>query len=501
MVKSVPRPSRLAPSTDLPPPTVRPSPVSVAAPSPARWWMQFRRAVFAVDGTVVVVAAAVFWAFGYRHGVSGSGALAHVPVALVAPALILAAAAGTQAWDASVLGHGTTEYHRVGRAGALAAVLLGLAGLAFGSLSVRPWVFGAIPVTTVLLVLGRWLVRRPLHAARRSGRCSRSTLAVGDPRAVRDLVLRTRRDPYSGWVVTGACTPSGTGTGGEADVDGVPVLGDIDDLGAVVRSRGFEVVSVSSGSGLTGARLRRLAWDLEEAGADLIVDPGLMEIAGPRLHVRPVDGFPLLALSRPKLGGVRQVVKTSMDVLGALALLVLVAPVLLLIAVLIRSDGGPVFFRQRRVGLGGTEFQMIKFRSMVPAAEDRLVELAASDTGAGPLFKMRSDPRVTRVGRILRRYSLDELPQLFNVLSGSMSLVGPRPPLPAEVATYGPEAARKFLVKPGMTGLWQVSGRSDLSWEESVRLDLRYVENWSLTGDLVILWKTLHAVLGSHGAY
>ncbi|OLM31325.1 Undecaprenyl-phosphate galactosephosphotransferase [Pseudonocardia sp. Ae717_Ps2] len=258
---------------------------------------------------------------------------------------------------------------------------------------------------------------------------------------------------------------------------------------------------MSSGSGLTGARLRRLAWDLEDAGADLIVDPGLMEIAGPRLHVRPVDGFPLLALSRPKLGGVRQVVKTSMDVLGALALLVLVAPVLLLIAVLIRSDGGPVFFRQRRVGLGGTEFQMIKFRSMVPAAEDRLVELAASDTGAGPLFKMRSDPRVTRVGRVLRRYSLDELPQLFNVLSGSMSLVGPRPPLPAEVATYGPEAARKFLVKPGMTGLWQVSGRSDLSWEESVRLDLRYVENWSLTGDLVILWKTLHAVLGSHGAY
>lgn len=165
MVKSVPRPRGLAPSTDLPPPTARPLPVSAVTTSPARWSVRFRRVALAVDVAVVVVAAVVFWAVGYRHGVSVSGALAHVPVALVAPALILVAAAGTQAWDASVLGHGTTEYHRVGRAGALAAVLLGLGGLAFGSLSVRPWVFGAVPVTTVLLVLGRWLVRRPLHAA------------------------------------------------------------------------------------------------------------------------------------------------------------------------------------------------------------------------------------------------------------------------------------------------------------------------------------------------
>ena len=165
------------------------------------------------------------------------------------------------------------------------------------------------------------------------------------------------------------------------------------------------------------------------------------------------------------------------------------------------EDGGPVLFRQERVGKAGALFRMVKFRSMGVDADQRRAELEALNEGAGPLFKLRSDPRVTRVGAFIRRYSLDELPQLLNVVSGDMSIVGPRPPLPAEVERYGKDALRRLLVKPGITGLWQISGRSDLTWEESVRLDLRYVENWSLMMDLLIVWKTVNAVLRGNGAY
>jgi exopolysaccharide biosynthesis polyprenyl glycosylphosphotransferase len=190
------------------------------------------------------------------------------------------------------------------------------------------------------------------------------------------------------------------------------------------------------------------------------------------------------------------------DRLGAVGLLVLLAPLLLVIAVAVKLDGGgPVLFRQTRVGRHGRVFTMVKFRSMVVDAEARLAELAAANEGAGPLFKMRNDPRTTRVGAVLRRYSLDELPQLFNVLAGSMSIVGPRPPLPSEAQQFGQDAQRRLLVRPGLTGLWQISGRSDLSWEQAVRLDLRYVENWNLALDLQILCKTLSAVLKSRGAY
>jgi lipopolysaccharide/colanic/teichoic acid biosynthesis glycosyltransferase len=166
------------------------------------------------------------------------------------------------------------------------------------------------------------------------------------------------------------------------------------------------------------------------------------------------------------------------------------------------SSPGPALFRQTRIGADGRPFQMVKFRSMVVDAEERLKELRQeSDDGNGVLFKMRRDPRVTPVGSLLRRFSVDELPQLWNVVRGDMSLVGPRPPLPQEVARYSDDATRRLRVRPGMTGLWQVSGRSDLSWEESLRLDLRYVDNWSLTLDVTILWRTFRAVLGRSGAY
>jgi exopolysaccharide biosynthesis polyprenyl glycosylphosphotransferase len=227
-----------------------------------------------------------------------------------------------------------------------------------------------------------------------------------------------------------------------------------------------------------------------------------VEVAGPRLHIRPFEGLPLLAVEQPRFEGWQRMVKTGVDRCLALTALVVLAPVLLGIAVAVRMSGpGPVLFRQERVGINGRSFTMLKFRSMVVDADGQVEQLRQGNISDGLLFKLREDPRVTSVGRWLRRLSLDELPQLLNVVGGSMSLVGPRPPLPREVARYDASVSRRLLVKPGLTGLWQISGRSDLPWEEAVRLDLRYVENWSLALDTKILWKTFAAVLSSSGAY
>jgi exopolysaccharide biosynthesis polyprenyl glycosylphosphotransferase len=259
---------------------------------------------------------------------------------------------------------------------------------------------------------------------------------------------------------------------------------------------------VSGLPGRSSRLLRRISWSLEGTGVDLVVSPALTDVAGPRIHVRPMSGLPLLHVEEPDFHGARRIVKGVSDWVAGAFLTLLALPVLILIAVAIKvSDRGPVFFRQTRVGVHGREFPCLKFRSMVVDAEERLAKLQAANEHDGVLFKIKDDPRVTGVGKIIRRLSLDELPQLFNVLRGEMSLVGPRPPLPSEVEQYGDDVKRRLLVKPGITGLWQVSGRSNLSWEDSVRLDLYYVENWSLSTDIVILAKTIRAVLSRDGAY
>ncbi|BCW72569.1 hypothetical protein NicSoilB8_36130 [Arthrobacter sp. NicSoilB8] len=230
--------------------------------------------------------------------------------------------------------------------------------------------------------------------------------------------------------------------------------------------------------------------------------PALTDIAGPRIHTQQVAGLPLIHVTTPALDGGQRVAKRLFDIVVSAILIVLSSPVMIVVALLLKlTDPGPVLFKQQRVGIQGAHFGMLKFRSMVIDAEQRLVELQHKNEGNGVLFKMKSDPRITPVGRFLRKFSLDELPQLFNILAGSMSLVGPRPPLPSEVAAYEKDVRRRLLVKPGLTGLWQVSGRSNLSWQDSVRLDLYYVENWSLAGDLLIILKTARAVFRSTGAY
>jgi exopolysaccharide biosynthesis polyprenyl glycosylphosphotransferase len=254
---------------------------------------------------------------------------------------------------------------------------------------------------------------------------------------------------------------------------------------------------------MDGTALRRLAWQLEKNDIDLIVAPALMEVAGPRTSIRPIAGLPLLHVEHPQLTGARHVIKSLYDRLLAGLLLVLSAPFLAALALAIRrDDAGPAFYLQTRVGKGGKTFTVYKFRTMIQNADRQQVALLEHNESGGALFKIKKDPRITPMGLWLRRWSVDELPQLVNVVKGEMSLVGPRPPLPQEVAEYGDEdVRRRLVVKPGMTGLWQVSGRSDLTWEESVRLDLRYVENWSLLLDLQILWKTCNAVLFGRGAY
>ncbi len=332
-------------------------------------------------------------------------------------------------------------------------------------------------------------------------------MAAGGVDTVRDLIARTKAAPHVGWRVDAICTVDGAGDSGTnghsgMEVDGVSVIGTLDELADHVRRGGYRIVAITADPYWSPRRLQQLAWKLEGSGAEMVVAPTLMEVAGPRLHVSGVLGMPLLRVSAPAFTGVRRVVKGVVDRVGAFLLLTVGVPVMAVAAaaILVDSRGG-VFYKQRRVGKDGKEFTILKFRTMVRDADRLKKNLTEANEGAGVLFKMRRDPRVTRVGAILRRYSIDELPQLFNVLTGAMSLVGPRPPLPEESARYEADVRRRLLVKPGLTGLWQVSGRSDLPWEEAVRLDLRYVEDWSLALDAMILWKTFRAVLGGQGAY
>lgn len=355
------------------------------------------------------------------------------------------------------------------------------------------------PIAVVLSLMARFFARKVLYSLQKRGRNVRHVVVAGSAAAAHQLKERIQREPHGGMKVIGLCLPSEELP--RPVVDGIPVLGNLNQVADVVRALGCDAVAVTSDDATRSDYLRKLAWSLEGAGVELLVDPGLDEVAGPRLHIRPLMGFPLVHVEEPQFTGWRRLVKRVSDVVLTSVGLVAIAPVMLGIAAIVKlQDRGPVFFRQTRVGRGGELFTMLKFRSMVVDAEARKMDLMAFNDGHGALFKLRNDPRITRFGKILRDFSLDELPQLFNVLRGSMSLVGPRPHLAHEVAEMPHEANRRSLVTPGLTGLWQVSGRSDLQEEDGIKLDLRYVENWSLTLDLLILWKTASAVLARRGA-
>ena len=355
------------------------------------------------------------------------------------------------------------------------------------------------PFAVLLSLLVRFFARRILHFLQRQGRSLRHVLVVGSFGAAQQLSERIQREPDTGMKVIGLCLPSTELP--RPVVDGIPVLGSLRQVPEVVRSMGCDAVAVTSDDATRYNYLRELAWSLEGVGVELLVDPGLVEVAGPRMHIRPLMGFPLLHVEEPHFTGWRWAIKRVSDIVLTSIGLLIISPVMLAIAAGVKfQDGGPVIFRQARIGREGKPFTMLKFRSMVVDAEDRKLELMEHNEGKGGLFKLSQDPRVTRLGQFLRSFSLDELPQLFNVLGGSMSLVGPRPHLASELAQMPSEASRRSLVTPGLTGLWQVSGRSDLEGDDAIRLDLRYVENWSLSLDLQILWKTISAVMAKRGA-
>lgn len=404
------------------------------------------------------------------------------------------------AYSLRQFGVGAEEFRTVTRASVFTAGGVGMFCYLVQLPLSRGFVLLAFLIGTPMLLLERYGARKLVHALRVRGRLTRRVVAVGDPAGVAEVAGILERERYVGYDVVAACVPAQVSV--TPGVLGVPVLGTLDEVREVCDRTGADTVLVARGGYDSSAELRRIAWALEGAEIELIVVPSLTDIAGPRISMRPVAGLPLLHVEQPQAGQAGGLPKRGFDVVATLAILVLTSPLLLAVAAVIKlQDGGPVFFRQPRVGLNGRTFGMVKFRSMTVDAEERRRELEHVNESDGPLFKLREDPRVTPVGRFLRRYSVDELPQLFNVLRGQMSLVGPRPPLPDEVDRYEVDVHRRLAVRPGMTGLWQVSGRSELSWSEAVRLDLYYVDNWSMTTDLVIIAKTVRAVLRSSGAY
>ncbi len=462
----------------------------------AAWAGRYSRALTGFE--VVAAAVAAGTVLGAHPQASPTSALFLASLGLVAVWPVLLHATGAHA--ERVFGTGSDEYRAVGTAGFALLAVAGFASYAADLDLSRALVVVAVPALTLVTLLGRFAARCVLRGLRAQGRCTKRVVVVGRGTAALELVDRLRREHFAGLEVVAACvTPDDRDR--VTRTAGVPV-GGLDDVVTLAGHLGADTIAVTSASETASHYLRSLSWQLEGTGIELLVAPGLIEVAGPRLHIRPFEGLPLLSVEQPRFEGWQRVVKGGLDRAAAALALVLLAPALLAIAVAVKvTSPGPVLYRQERVGVNGQAFTMLKFRSMVVDADRQVDALTAQNISDGLLFKMRVDPRVTPIGRVLRRLSLDELPQLLNVLGGSMSLVGPRPPLPGEVARYDTSVSRRLLVKPGLTGLWQISGRSDLPWEESVRLDLRYVENWSLAMDLLILVKTVRAVVSSSGAY
>ncbi len=473
------------------------------------WQRAYVRRLLVTD--LLVILFAVYGSQFIRFGTSGTslripgvGERADVLISYAVVSALLAAGwfaslalFGTR--DRTVVGAGTSEYRRI-----LDATLRVFAVLAIGAFLLRSevgraYVLVAFPLGLALLILGRWVWRKWLLRQRMQGRFLHRAILMGERQKSAHVADQIARDGISGIQIVGAITEHGES---RELAPGIPVLGDYDSLDRALDEARADTVVFTGADTIDPRGMRELGWRLETTSTSLVVAPALTDVAGPRIHARPVAGLPLIQVDYPEFSGRKYAAKRAFDLVVAAVALVLLSPLLLLIAFSVRRDSpGPAIFSQERIGLNGEPFRMFKFRSMVVDAESQLPTLLDRTDGNGVLFKMRTDPRVTRIGAVLRRYSLDELPQLVNVLRGEMSLVGPRPPLASEVQQYDEWALRRLLVRPGITGLWQTQGRSDLTWDDSVRLDLYYVENWSLTGDIIILYRTARAVVRAQGAY
>jgi exopolysaccharide biosynthesis polyprenyl glycosylphosphotransferase len=472
----------------------------ISAKSSNSWTNGYLRQAAVADS--ICGLAAGLLAFEIRFVTPDTSGGPYLWLSLALPVLWVATVGLSGGYDSRFIGVGTDEFRRVLNAGVCLTAAVAIISYATKTDLARGYVVIALPSLTVLDLLARFTLRRRLHKLRHLGSCMRKVVVVGYPDVVADLAAMLRRETYHGLSIVAACVVGPGSRDGLEEIDAIPVIAGLGNVADMVERYDADTVAVLSCPEMSGVRLRDLAWALEKTGTELCVAPALLDVAGPRTTIRPVAGLPLLHMDHPEFSGARRIVKAAFDRAVAFSALMAAAPLFIVIMMIIRlSDGGPALFRQTRVGRDGRAFTVFKFRTMVPDAEERKGHLVALNDSDGVLFKMRRDPRVTRVGAWLRRWSLDELPQLINVLLGDMSLVGPRPALPQEAALYGDHVRRRLAVKPGITGLWQVNGRSDLSWDESVRLDLRYVENWSFVLDLHILWKTSSAVILGSGAY
>ena len=476
-----------------------------AAFSDHDWQVAYRRRLVVTD--TIAVAAGVLVAYFLRwerfleEPVRTNLHVPYVVLSLIVGLAWSISLVAGRTRDLRVMGSGPTEYHRVFDASWRLFAVLAVLAFLLRFPEARGYLAFAFPIGLGGLLLGRYAWRQWLHTQRAHGQARSAVLAIGHREQAERLIRDLNGRDESGYRVVGVCVPSGRIEQDE-QILGVPVLGELRHAGEVATRVDADIVAVSGSDAITAEVVRRLGWELEPYGVDLMLTAELADVAGPRITITPAESVSLLHVDAPRFTGPRFAVKSLTDWVGAALLTLVMLPMLLLIALAVAlTSRGPVLYRQERVGRNGRTFPMYKFRSMRVGADREVEALAVQNDGAGPLFKMRDDPRVTRVGKVLRRYSLDELPQLLNVLRGDMSLVGPRPPLPREVAKYEKKVHRRLLVKPGLTGLWQVGGRSDLSWEESVRLDVYYVENWTLFGDFLILARTARAVFSGHGAY
>lgn len=474
----------------------------------AEWRLKYAKRLRAVDALVVVWAVA--GAFGVRFGFAdiSNGDVRDADYLVLAAVLAVAWWVMLHLWGSrenKILGSGSEEYKRVLAASAWLFGFVAVVSYALRVDTARGFVGLAFPAGVLGLLAARWLVRQHLTLERRSGLSSSRVLIIGGPFSSSHLVRSLRSVPTAGYLPVAVHLPGARDDAMVSSDMEIPITGnasDFESILAVIIATQVDAVAISAGVNLHPTDLRRLGWELAARDIGMILAPALTDIAGPRIHTQPVAGLPLIHVSTPKLTGGKKVAKRAFDITVAGLLTLCLSPLFLLLALLVRlTSQGPVFYRQERIGLRGTTFNMLKFRSMRPNADAELKALLEEQGSSDkPLFKIENDPRITPVGKILRKYSLDELPQLLNVLGGSMSLVGPRPQRAGEVALYDDAAHRRLYVSPGMSGLWQVSGRSNLSWEESIRLDLYYVENWSLMTDVVILFKTFKAVFASTGA-
>lgn len=451
-----------------------------------QWERRYRMRLRITDAAVILIAVALTAAVQLLTGVTVIEAVRNAALLGLAWYLMLSA---LNSRAAAIFGSGATEYRRVAHAAGLAFGITAIAGVLLEWEGLQPLFFIALPVGMLGLLFARWAWRRWLQRQRLSGRFASRTLVVGATEDVEYVIDSLQKGGENGYHVVGTTLLDRNAGALRIGESIYPVVGDLDTVAPAAAQLGADTIIVASRPEGSPDFVKQLSWQLEGTAAELVLSSRLTDVAGPRISLRQVDGLPLIQVKIPTYEGGVHLLKRALDVLVAAIALIPIALLTPVLSALIKLDSpGPVFFFQERVGRDGRTFKMVKFRSMRTDAEKQLAAL-------------KDDPRVTRVGKVLRKLSLDELPQFWNVLVGDMSVVGPRPPLPSEVTAYDGTVFRRLYIKPGITGLWQVSGRSDLSWDESVRLDLRYVENWSVMNDLQIMWRTAKVMAQPSGAY